>query len=166
MKNRLFILLVLSLQVMCSYAGQGWLNQMIVSKEKGGSNHSELKKSDDGFFNQHVLVLFYASTCPHCHQFAPEIKRWAERQQAEVLALSFDNQPLPDFPSFLPATTEWVNAAYAGQSISYPALFVLNKETHVLYPVAIGSMTSTELDIRMMSLIPKIKAYEDKRISA
>ncbi|HAT8643610.1 type-F conjugative transfer system pilin assembly thiol-disulfide isomerase TrbB [Legionella pneumophila] len=166
MKNRLIIILILSMQTMCSFAGQGWLNQMIVSKAKGDLNNPELTKSYDGFFKHHALVLFYASTCPHCHQFAPEIKRWAEHQQAEVLALSFDNQPLPDFPHFLPATTEWVNAAYAGRSISYPALFVVNKETHVLYPVAIGSMTSSELDIRMMSLIPKIKAYEDKRISA
>lgn len=166
MINRLLILLTFSLQVKSAYANQDWMNQMIASKDKGTLSHSISKSVDNEFFTQHTLVLFYSSTCPHCHQFAPVLKNWAESYQAGVLALSFDNESLPEFPNFKPATTEWVNAAFAGRSISYPALFVVNKQTQVLYPVALGAMTSTELNARMKSLVPKIKAYEHKGVNA
>ncbi|MXH29263.1 type-F conjugative transfer system pilin assembly thiol-disulfide isomerase TrbB, partial [Escherichia coli] len=90
------------------------------------------------------------------------LKGWANRNKAEVLPLSLDNQPLPEFPKFLPATTEWINAAFGGNSINYPALFVVNPKTKTLYPVGFGSMTNAELNDRMAVLISKIKAYEIK----
>jgi len=104
--------------------------------------------------------LFYASTCPHCHELAPVLKHWAEKNHVFVLALSFDNEPLAEFPKFRPATTQWVNAAFAGQAISYPALFVVNRQTQMLYPVSIGSLSERKLNERMRSLIVKIKSFE------
>lgn len=107
-----------------------------------------------------MWLFFYASTCPYCHQLAPILKTWAKRQHATVIPLSFDNRPLAEFPYFMPATFAWVSAAYAGRPIHYPALFVVNHTSHHLYPVAIGSLTESELDKRMQLLIPKIDAYE------
>ncbi|STX55685.1 conjugative transfer protein [Legionella beliardensis] len=142
-------------------ANAHWLTNLIATRE-GAAVGLRVKAADkkNGFFSAHGFILFYASTCPHCHQFAPVLKRWCERHHAQVLPLSFDNHALPDFPDFSSATTEWVNAAFQGLAIQYPALFILNFKTQTLYPVGFGAMTESELNARMASLMPKIIAHE------
>ena len=162
---RVFIVLILVFSVFNVYAEKTlWLNQMI-DKQEGVVKHQSEKepnKKDKGFFSTHGLILFYGSQCPHCKQFAPVLKTWAHRNDAEVLPLSLDNQPLPEFPKFLTATTEWINAAFQGAPINYPALFVVNPTSNALYPVSFGSMTDSELNARMAALISKITEYETK----
>jgi type-F conjugative transfer system pilin assembly thiol-disulfide isomerase TrbB len=141
-----------------------WLRQMI-DNHGSAAEYKRVKifnKKDKGFFSSHGLILFYSSQCPHCRQFAPVLKKWANHHFAEVLPLSFDNQPLPEFPQFLQATTEWVNVAFQGNAINYPALFVVNPASNALYPVGFGSMTDYELNVRMKVLIPKINEFERK----
>ncbi|WP_237761223.1 type-F conjugative transfer system pilin assembly thiol-disulfide isomerase TrbB [Legionella cherrii] len=169
MNVRVFLSLVLALAFIVPGAkaeGSQWLTNMIAEQEGAVKHQREepLNKQDKGFFNTHGLILFYGSQCPHCKQFAPILQRWAARNKAEVLPLSLDNQPLPGFPKFLPATTEWINAAFGGNTINYPALFVVNPNTKALYPVGFGSMTEAELNDRIKTLIPKIKRYENKGI--
>lgn len=163
MRQTLWIALVFTTFNVQASQGQ-WLNQMIAQHEGVavpfvGEQHP--KKSTD-FFSTHGLILFYGSQCPHCRQFAPRVKQWAEERGAKVLPLSFDNQPLPEFPHFLPATTNWINAAYQGGPIHYPALFVVNFNHKTLYPVGFGSMSDEELNERMNALLSKISAYEHK----
>ncbi|WP_131778974.1 type-F conjugative transfer system pilin assembly thiol-disulfide isomerase TrbB [Legionella bozemanae] len=144
-----------------------WFTKIIASKEEGALQHTtkeEPKTQHHGFFREHGLILFYASTCPHCHQLAPILKAWAVQNEVEVLPLAFDNQPLPEFPNFLPATTEWINAAFQGKPINYPALFVVNPKTKMLFPVGFGSMTQDELSYRLEHLIPKIVSYERRGV--
>ena len=142
--------------------GSQWLTNLIAEHEGVVKPQCEepLNTKGKGFFSTHGLILFYGSQCPHCKQFAPILKQWVDLNKAEVLPLSLDNQPLPEFPKFLPATTEWINAAFGGNAINYPALFVVNPNTKVLYPVGFGSMTQAELNDRMEVLIPKIKMHE------
>ncbi|HHX3463966.1 TPA: type-F conjugative transfer system pilin assembly thiol-disulfide isomerase TrbB [Legionella pneumophila] len=157
--------------VMFAFIGLGakaersqWLTNLIAEQEGLVTHQREEPQNTKrkGFFSTHGLILFYGSQCSHCKRFAPILKGWANRNKAEVLPLSLDNQPLPEFPKFLPATTEWINAAFGGNSINYPALFVVNPKTKTLYPVGFGSMTNAELNDRMAVLISKIKAYEIK----
>ncbi|RAP34900.1 type-F conjugative transfer system pilin assembly thiol-disulfide isomerase TrbB [Legionella quinlivanii] len=161
--------LVLSVVLACiclnaSAQRSQWLTQLIAQQEGGGAHQFEKPLNPQGreFFDTHGFVLFYGSECPHCKGFAPVLKSWAARHKAGVLPLALDNQPLPEFPQFLPATTEWINAAFGGNAINYPALFVVNPKTNALYPVGFGSMTENELNERMEALIFKIKAYEHK----
>ncbi|HHT9922931.1 TPA: type-F conjugative transfer system pilin assembly thiol-disulfide isomerase TrbB [Legionella pneumophila] len=165
MGARAFLSLALAVIVLNAAAeGSQWLTNMIAEHEQS-SKHKVVQdnnKKAQGFFSAHVLILFYGSQCPHCKQFAPILKRWATHNKVEVLPLSLDNQPLPEFPRFLPATTEWINAAFGGNAINYPALFVVNPKTKALYPVGFGTMTNAELNYRMGILIPKIKTYENK----
>ncbi|QDQ41165.1 type-F conjugative transfer system pilin assembly thiol-disulfide isomerase TrbB (plasmid) [Legionella geestiana] len=155
--------LLLMLCTFMSMAGQpAWLTQMITEREGArASVRQEVPVShSSGFWRTHGLILFYGSQCPHCRQFAPTLKAWADRNGAGVLPLAFDNQPLPEFPRFLPATTEWVNAAFQGSAISYPALFVMHPKTNALYPVGFGAMSHAEINERIAMMIPKIEAYE------
>ncbi len=166
MSVRVFLGLALLLMVLGAQAeGSEWLTNMIAEQEGAVKHQREepLKTKNKGFFSTHGVILFYGSRCPHCQQFAPILKHWADLHSAEILPLSLDNQPLPEFPKYAPATTEWINAAFVGNVINYPALFVVNPETKALYPVGFGSMTESELNDRMDVLITKITANENKR---
>jgi type-F conjugative transfer system pilin assembly thiol-disulfide isomerase TrbB len=163
--DKLIMMLLLLFHVLNVEASHSlWLGKLIAKRE--GSRVEQgvqaNKKQDRGFFKTHGLILFYSSLCPHCRQFAPVLKGWAVVHRAEILPLSFDNQTLPEFPNFLPATTEWVNDAFQGNAIQYPALFIANLTTKVLYPVGFGSMSEQELNARMKGLIIKITAYENQ----
>lgn len=118
----------------------------------------------NSFFKNHVLVFFFSSQCSFCQQCAPVVKQWSVSHTAPILSLSFDNQPLSEFPDFIPVTTQWINEAYAGRPITYPALFIANKTSHLLYPVAYGAMTEVELDTRLSELQAKIEAYESRSL--
>jgi len=131
-----------------------WLGHLIEERTKP-ITHQSL-----GFFSTHSLVFFYGSQCSHCQQFAPILKRWTKQHNVAVLPLSLDNQPLPQFPRFLPASTQWINAAFGANPIQYPAIFIVNPKTKALYAVGFGMMHEAQLHARMHALIPKIKAYE------
>ena len=119
----------------------------------------------DPFFKNHALVFFFSSQCPYCQQFAPVIKEWSTQRHAPLLALSFDNQPVAGIPEFMPVTTGWINDAYAGRPITYPAVFIVNQTSHLLYPVAYGAMSSLELEQRLTEIKAKIDAYETRSSS-
>ena len=118
-------------------------------------------KTSSAFFQTHGFVFFFASTCPYCHQFSPILRNVANALDAHVLALSFDNQPLPEFKDYLPVTNDWTTVAFKNEAIHYPALFIANPETQTLYPVSIGSLSESELTARLEVLIPKIIAHEN-----
>ncbi|MFT4058942.1 MAG: type-F conjugative transfer system pilin assembly thiol-disulfide isomerase TrbB [Legionella sp.] len=142
-----------------------WLSDLISEKDRPHSENQRAQPAQtgqDGFYKNHGFILFYGSQCPHCKQFAPVLKEWVSQNHVRLLPLSLDNQPLVEFPNFLPATTEWINAAFQGNPINYPALFIVNPETKQLFPVGFGSMSFFELSSRMEQLVPKIRAYERK----
>lgn len=135
-----------------SFANQNVLLQQIARLEHSNISHE--------FFKQHQLLFFFVSHCPHCHNAAPHLKAWADTHQANVIAVSFDRQPLPEFPYLTEVPEALIQSAYAGQPITTPALFVMNMHTNQLYPAMMGEWTLPELDIRLNALIEKIKHYE------
>ena len=159
------ILIGLSILSMNACASSPWLENLIEQKKGNSIGKPLLQTTKKGFFAQHTVLFFYSSQCPHCHHLAPVLKAWQLRTNASIAALSFDNQPITGFESFMPVTTEWVNAAFLNKPITYPALFMVNTKTKVIYPIAYGSMSEIELDARFKSLIPKIIAHESKGAS-
>ena len=120
--------------------------------------------SREQFFQTHGFVFFFASTCPYCHQFSPVLSQVSTALHARVLPLSFDNVPLPEFKEVMPATSDWVTAAFQNEAIHYPALFIANPKTLELYPVSIGALTEVELTTRILELVPKIIAHESSEV--
>lgn len=162
MRSRLCILLITMLFSPLVLANSNFLSEQLAKKTE--SNH-QIELSTP-FFKNHALVFFFSSQCTYCQQFAPVVRQWAVMQGAPVLALSFDNQPLDSFPDARPVTTEWSNAAYAGKPITYPALFIANRQSHLIYPVAFGAMGYADLEMRLSQIKPKIEAYEAGRRQA
>src|SRR3990167_22116 len=117
----------------------------------------------DPFFKDHQLILFYASTCQYCQQFAPIIDKWSQINSAKLVALSLDNKPLDSLRNFQPATTQLINTAYAGRPITYPALFIANQTRGLLYPVAFGALGYAELSDRLNQIQSKIENYEARK---
>ncbi|MDF1684490.1 MAG: conjugal transfer protein TraF [Legionellaceae bacterium] len=117
------------------------------------------------FFDDHKVMFFFASTCPHCHKQAPVLKAWATDAGADIEAYSFDDQPLPEFPEVYSATQDLVSAAFKGEQIRYPALFIVHDKTGELYPVSVGALSESELALRMQTLIPKIIEHESRGVS-
>jgi type-F conjugative transfer system pilin assembly thiol-disulfide isomerase TrbB len=126
----------------------------------GGVSHAHA-----AFFDDHKVMFFFASTCPFCHKQAPALKAWASDAGAEIEAYSFDDQPLPEFKDVIPATQDLVSAAFKGEQIRYPALFIVHDKTGELYPVSVGALSESELTLRMQTLIPKIIAHESRGVS-
>ena len=135
-----------------SFANQTMLSQQIQHLEYGEVTHD--------FFKHHQLIFFFASTCPHCHKAAPHLKVWADLHQADVIAVSFDRRPLPEFPHIVAVPEALIKTAFTTQPITFPALFMMNIQTNQLYPVMIGEWTLPELERRLDSLIEKVKRYE------
>jgi type-F conjugative transfer system pilin assembly thiol-disulfide isomerase TrbB len=126
----------------------------------GGVSHAHA-----AFFDDHKVMFFFASTCPHCHKQAPVLKAWATDAGADIEAYSFDDQPLPGFEEVYPATQALVSAAFKGEQIRYPALFIVHDKTGELYPVSVGALSESELAQRMQVLIPKIIKHESRGVS-
>ena len=135
-----------------SFANQNVLLQQM--------EHIENSQASHDFFKTHQLLFFFASTCPHCHKAAPHLKTWADTYKAGVIAVSFDRQPLPEFPHVFEVSDALIQTAYSGQPITTPALFMMNTETNQLYPAMMGEWTLSELEHRLRALIEKIERYE------
>jgi hypothetical protein len=93
-------------------------------------------------------------------RFAPVIKYFMDNEGWEVEALSLNEGTLPEFPNATFATQSMIDSAYLGNPVVYPALFVANKRTKTLYPVAYGEMGYQDLKERLAVISEKITIYE------
>lgn len=139
------------------FASISFANQNVLLQQIERLEHHASKPQ---FFKHHQLLFFFASTCPHCHKAAPSLKAWADMHHANVMAVSFDKQTLPEFPQMVEVPDTLIQAAYSEQAITFPALFIINNQTNQLYPAMMGEWTKSELEHRLKILIAKIERYE------
>jgi len=150
------------------WASQNFFAKALSDREGGVKNiETKHEKTVAGkpFFKTHGLLFFFSSKCPFCLRFAPVVKQYSKHNSAQVLALSFDNQPLPSFPKVIPASKDWVSVAFGNKPINYPALFIINPKTKAIYPVSTGAYSSFELNEMMENMIAQIKQYEQGEAS-
>lgn len=153
---------------MLKYIGLLWMvfitnvfaNDALFLQEAIQSREGQFTPKTISFTQNHHLVFFFASTCPHCHNFSPILKNWVDNHHYQVDSYSFDGQALPEFQQVFTPDNQLLQAAFQNETIRYPALFVVNVDTANLYPVAIGELNAQELEERMQILIPKIMAFE------
>lgn len=112
------------------------------------------------FIKQHVLLVFFSSTCHFCKNFVPVVHQWSVQHHWHVLAVTTNGEALPDFPKPELMNAELKARLFAGKPVVVPACFVLNTQTGKAFPVSLGALNTQEFDERMNTLIPKIEAYE------
>jgi conjugal transfer pilus assembly protein TraF len=96
----------------------------------------------------HGLVFFFRSDCPHCHRFAPVLRRFAQTHGLTVLAVSLDGGPLAEFPGARP--DNGLAAQLAVRAV--PALYLSDPRTREFQPVGFGALSDAELTERLSAL--------------
>ncbi|MCG9727492.1 type-F conjugative transfer system pilin assembly thiol-disulfide isomerase TrbB [Vibrio brasiliensis] len=95
----------------------------------------------------YALVFFYRSDCPYCHEFAPKFKALTQKKQLPSYVFSLDNQPLPDYPAPIPVTPDISQRFFDNpRSITVPATFLLNVNSHKFVRVSVGNVSYAELE--------------------
>jgi len=106
------------------------------------------KRSVESLAATHGLIFVFRGDCPHCHRFAPILKRFEEAFGFTVLAISLDGRALPEYPNARPdnGMAARLNAA------AVPALYLTAPATREITPVGFGVMSMSELVERLAAL--------------
>ncbi len=107
------------------------------------------------------LIVFYLSTCPHCHHFLPVLKEFASLSHIPLIAYTLDGNKIQGFPHTQIPSHTLVQKLFPGGA-SVPALFLINNHNGHLFEVAIGEQSPRQLLIRLRRLAPKVLAYDQQ----
>ncbi len=95
------------------------------------------------------LYFFYRSTCPYCQRFAPIVKDFGTTYGFNILPISTDGIPLPEFPD---SYTDQGEAQIYNVTVE-PTLFLVNPSTHKAIRIATGLTSQSEIKKNIMALI-------------
>jgi conjugal transfer pilus assembly protein TraF len=96
----------------------------------------------------HGLIFVFRGDCPHCHRFAPILKRFEQEFGFTVLAISMDGRAIPEYPN---AKADNGMAARLDAK-AVPALYLTAPATRQIAPVGFGVMSMTDLVERIAAL--------------
>lgn len=96
----------------------------------------------------HGLIFVFRGDCPHCHRFAPILKRFEEEFGFTVLAISMDGRAIPEYPNARPDN----GMAARLNATAVPALYLTAPATREIRPVGFGVMSMTDLVDRIAAL--------------
>ena len=95
--------------------------------------------------SDHTLVLFWASWCPHCTTFLPELYQYYEqhrREKFEIVAISIDNDRAAWQKAVADGNYDWINyselkgwespAARAYNVHATPTMFLLDRDKKII----------------------------------
>ena len=131
-----------------------------VSRESNPADNDIMALSQN-----YSLVVFYLSTCPHCHHFLPVLKEFASVSRIPLIAYTLDSKKMQGFPGTKIPTHALVQKLFPGGA-SVPALFLLNNHNGHLFEVGIGEQSPGKLLLRMRHLAPKVLAYDQMGIAS
>ncbi len=96
----------------------------------------------------HGLIFVFRGDCPHCHRFAPILKRFEQEFGFTVLAISMDGRAIPEYPNAKPDN----GMAARLDAKAVPALYLTAPATRQIAPVGFGVMSMTDLVERIAAL--------------
>ena len=132
------------------------LDHTLVSPVNQQARHLQLdlekertRKTIKALSEENGLFFFFAEDCPHCHTFAPIVKRFSELYGWNVIAISVDGGSLPEFPD-----AQNDNGLFRAWEVKVlPSLYAVNPSTKTVIPVAYGVTAMDEMENRIMTLI-------------
>lgn len=96
----------------------------------------------------HGLIFVFRGDCPHCHRFAPILKRFEQEFGFTVLAISMDGRAIPEYPNARPDN----GMAARLNATAVPALYLTAPATRQIVPVGFGVISMTDLVERIAAL--------------
>jgi type-F conjugative transfer system pilin assembly thiol-disulfide isomerase TrbB len=116
-----------------------------------------IKDLQDNYF----FVVFFRSTCPHCHRFVPILKSFTKTYHVPLVAYSVDGSDLDNLGAHKMTGQEYKNYfLQGGFKAVVPALYLQNRITNQVYPVLFGEAKAYQLAKRVNQLMQDIKAQE------
>lgn len=106
------------------------------------------------------LFFLFQSSCPHCHAFAPVVKRFASQFNFELQGISGDGQGIAEFDSFLP--DNGIGRVLNPQGI-YPCLVLVNKRTRVTILLASALLNDGQLIDHMSYIIRYLEMSQHQK---
>ena len=103
-----------------------------------------------GLAATHGLIFMFRGDCPHCHRFAPILKRFEQEFGFTVLAISMDGRAIPEYPDAQPDN----GMAARLNATAVPALYLIAPTTRQIVAVGFGVMSMTDLVERIAALAP------------
>jgi conjugal transfer pilus assembly protein TraF len=101
-----------------------------------------------GLSQEYGLFFFFRKNCAYCHNFAPIVKRFAQKYGWSVLPISLDGGTLPEFPN-----ARRDNGMATRLQVGHvPALIALHSKTGKLLPLAYGMVSESEIERRIEML--------------
>lgn len=100
------------------------------------------------------IWFFYASTCSYCHQQAPLLRAFAERNGFTLIPISLDGLPLPGLDDY-PFKVDSGQAAQLGVEKT-PTLFLVRPPSDVVY-LSEGFVSLQELEQRVVAIADEYK---------
>lgn len=101
-----------------------------------------------GLAATHGLIFMFRGDCPHCHRFAPILKRFEQDFGFTVLAISMDGRAIPEYPDARPDN----GMAARLNATAVPALYLIAPTTRQIVAVGFGVMSMTDLVERIAAL--------------
>jgi len=108
----------------------------------------DFSKHMKGLSQEYGLFFFFRKNCAYCHNFAPIVKRFAQKYGWSVLPISLDGGTLPEFPN----ARRDNGMAERLQITHVPALIGLHSKTGKLLPLAYGMVSESEIERRIEML--------------
>ena len=116
------------------------------------SRRSDFKQNVAALSQDHGLFFFYRSDCRFCHQQAPILKLLEAQYGIQVMAISMDGGPMPNFPDAMP--DNGISALVSnGQGIpTVPAVYLVKRDTREAIPIGTGILAADEIVERIWIL--------------
>jgi conjugal transfer pilus assembly protein TraF len=115
-----------------------------------------------GLGKTHGVVFFARSDCAQCHLQAPVVRMLTQRYGIEVLAITMDRRPIPQFPDARPDNGISFQVSGGAGVTSVPQLFLVSRDQKEIYPLGAGVMTLEDIAerIRLQTVTTPTNAFE------
>ncbi|ALA26649.1 conjugal transfer protein TraF [Piscirickettsia salmonis] len=134
------------------------INTLLAHKTIVAPTHKKEPKLIQDLQKDYYFVLFYRSTCPHCHKFAPILKDFSKYYGLKIVAYSTDGGDLDGLHGKRMNAEEYRQYFLkGGYKPIVPALYLQNKYTDQVYPVLFGEATPYQLSERINGLMAHIE---------
>lgn len=100
----------------------------------------------------HGIFFFYRSDCRFCHQQAPILQLLKAKYGMNVMAISMDGGPIPNFPDAKPDNGISMVVSNGQGITTVPAIYLVKRDTREAVPIGTGVLAAEEIADRIWIL--------------
>ena len=127
---------------------------VLLKKEKStGDYKGFIQDSVYQLSRDYLLLLVYRASCPYCRRFTPIIQSFSDQAGIKIVGVPTTADQLAEFHDSYPLTPQLKSILFGhNQHVAIPALFLIYKPKHRVFPVSQGYLSFQQLTQRMNAL--------------